>query len=170
VHHASGRITTAGFTLCPTIIKEQHMKITSSTGAIVAFVLAVSLPGHVLAEEAAAAVGVDQPAMQPMHNMMREMRRDPEKCKTEKDVSVNADTPTSMPGMGMGMGMMGMGPGKGGDCKMGGMRGKDKPCMQGGQKNCRMRGETDDARLDMLEKRMDMMQMMMEMMLRSGNR
>lgn len=145
------------------------MKITSRIGAIVAFALAVTLPGHAFAEEAAAAVAVEQPAVQPMYNMMREMRRDrdPAKCKTEKDASANAGTPTPMPGMGM----MGMGPGKGGDCKMGGgMRGKDKPCMQGEQKNCRMRGESDDARLDMLEKRMDMMQMMMEMLLRSGNR
>jgi hypothetical protein len=144
------------------------MKISCTTGAILAFALAVTLPGLAYAEETASAAAVEQPAMQPMHNMMREMRRDrdPSKCKTEMGAAVDADTPTPMPGMGMGM--MGMGPGKGGDCKMGGgMRGKDKPCMQGDHKNCRMRGDNDDARLDMLEKRMDMMQMMMEMMLRN---
>jgi hypothetical protein len=180
VQHASevalhtGRNAAAGFTTClircPTIIKEQYMKNSSATGALLAFALAVTLPGQAFAEDAAPAAGIEQPAMQPMYDMMREMRRDrdPVKCKTNKDAAVDADTPTPMPGMGM----MGMGPGKGGDCKMGGgmMRGKDKPCMQGEHKNCRMRGDNDDARLDMLEKRMDMMQMMMEMLLRSGSR
>lgn len=145
------------------------MKPFHKTGLMLALAATFVLPINAVAEDAAApsASAAEQPAAVPMQNMMLEMRRDrdPSKCNTMKAAS--PDAPVPMPGMGMGM--MGMGPGN--NCKTGGgMRGHDKPCMQGDSKPCRMRGDSDDARLDALEKRMDMMQMMMEMMLRSGNR
>ncbi len=155
------------------------MKPFHKAGLMLAIAAAFVLPINASAEDAAAPaasaapVAAEQAAASPMQNMMREMRRDrdPSKCNTMKAAS--PDAPAPMPGMGMGM--MGMGPGKGGmhgeNCKTGGgMRGHDKPCMQGDHKPCHMRGDSDDARLDALERRMDMMQMMMEMMLRSSNR
>jgi hypothetical protein len=155
------------------------MNIFRNTGLILSLAFAAALPLSAAAEvpvNAAPAPAAAQPEVQSMQDLMREMRRDPSKCKNLQGAAADANTPAPMPGMGIGMmgmgpGMgLGMGPGMNGkNCKPGsGMQGQDKPCMQGQHPNCYMRGGADDQRLDMLEKRMDMMQMMMEMMLRSG--
>jgi hypothetical protein len=125
----------------------------------------------------------------------RQRMQEPGKCKTMQGAAaVDQDASDPAPGMGMGMGMgMGKGPchaGKhcenckhrehcmqGGNCKQrenckhgGGMHAEGKPCMQERRENCHkrghMRGDSDDMRLDMLEKRMDMMQIMLEKMMR----
>jgi hypothetical protein len=143
------------------------MNIFHKTSLILSLALVSALPINASADEVPAPAAA-QPEVQSMQDMMREMRRDPSKCKTMQGAAADADAPAPMPGMGMGM--MGMGPGMHGkNCKPGsGMYGQDKPCMQGQHPNCHLRGGADDKRLDALEKRMDMMQMMIEMMMRSG--
>ena len=123
------------------------------------------------------------PEMHTMHDLMREMRQDqdPENCKMSALYPAEPAAVTSTPCKSKGV--MSDEPCKLGeakpDCKQANYKQADfkqgdcnKPCMQGGQKGCRMHGNDDGARLQELEKRMDMMQLMLEMMLRSavGNR
>lgn len=136
------------------------------SGLILSLALMFSLPIQAAAADAPAAA--EAPAPQSMHDLMRGMRGDqePSKCKTMKGMPAEEGATSPMAGMGMGMGGM-----QGKNCKtQNASPCQDKPCMQGGHKNCKMRGGDDDARMDALEKRMDMMQMMMEMMMRSGGR
>lgn len=123
------------------------------------------------------------PEMHTMHDLMREMRQgqDPENCKTSALYPAEPAAVTNMPYKSKDVTSAEpckLGEGKP-DCKQANRKQANfkqddcnKLCMQNGQKDCRMHGNDDGARLQELEKRMDMMQLMLEMMLRSavGNR
>jgi hypothetical protein len=160
------------------------MNMLHKTGFILSLALCFALPIKAGAVDTAPVASAnvepaDAPPMSSMQDLMRDMRRGqgPEKCRMMKSAAIDAKADDAMPGM---QGMAGM---QGEKCRQGGagkpackqencMQGQGKPCMKGGHPNCRMGDDSDDQRLENLEKRMDMMQIMLEMMLRNsgGNR